>query len=48
MADVVTFFRKIITPKLITKKYFFEKTPFLKNPKKFIVIAPSITQILGI
>ena len=28
--------------------WFFEKTPFLKNLKKFIVIAPSITQILCI
>ena len=26
--------------------WFFEKTPFLKNLKTFIVIAPSMTQIL--
>ena len=54
MADVVVFFGKMFTPNLIIKKcffqanWFFEKTPSLKNLKKCIVIAPSITKILGI
>ena len=55
MADVVAFFEKIITSNLITKKmfcfqtnWFFEKRPFLKNLKKFMVLASSITQISGI
>ena len=53
MADVVTFFGKIFSPKLITKNFFFffnwffEKTPFWESLKKFIVIATSITQIQG-
>ena len=40
MADVVSFFCKIFTSKLITKKKkiqknrYFEKTPFFKNLKK--------------
>ena len=55
MADVVVFFRKMFTPNLIIIKMFFfkqidflKKTPSLKNLKKFIVIARSITKILGI
>ena len=53
MADVVAFFGKNFTPNLITRKKKFKqidflKKSFLKNLKKFIVMAPSITQILGI
>ena len=54
MADVVVCFENIFTTNLIIKKCFFvtngffEKTPSLKNLKKFTVIAPSIMQILGI
>ena len=51
MANVVAFFGKNCTPNLMRKQIFFqtnlfvENTPFLKNLKKFIVIAPRITQI---
>ena len=45
MADVVTFSWQIFTQKLITKNfYLFKQIDFLKNLKKFIVIAPSIAQ----
>ena len=47
MADVVAFFRKMLTLNLILKKvFFFKQIDLLINIKKFIVIAPSITQIL--
>ena len=54
MADVVAFFGKIFTSNIISikivfsNKLIFLKTPFLKNLKKFIVIAPSIRKILDI
>ena len=54
MADVVAFFGKNFTPNLITNKFFFSnKLIFWKNTifeksEKFIAIAWSITQILGI
>ena len=47
MADIVAFFGKILNPNLITKKKKkkSKQIDFLKNLKKFTVIAPIITQI---
>ena len=38
----------MFTPKLMTKKNFFQTNLFFEKSEKSIVITPSITQILGI
>ena len=54
MADLVAFFGKNCNPNLITKKkkfqtnWFLEKKAIFEKSEKIIVIAPSITQVLGI